>query len=85
MLKVEVSFGVEMDGTITGVRVLNITDVKTNNHKYDKLSEAKKAKAMDIATKNFRNEAVRLVKTHAQMDTCSKGRTPCERPTGYNY
>lgn len=74
--KVEVSFGVEMDGTITGVRVLNITDVKTNNHKYDKLSEAKKAKAMDIATKNFRNEAVRLVKRMPKWTPAAKDGRP---------
>ena len=39
--KVEVLFSVEMDGAITGARVLNVTGLKANSPKFDKLSKDK--------------------------------------------
>ncbi len=59
--KVEVSFSIEMDGTVTGARVLNVVDLKASSPKYDKLTDEKKAEVMAAATEHFRKEAVRLV------------------------
>lgn len=59
--KVEVSFSIEMDGTVTGARVLNVADLKAGSPKYDKLTDEKKAEVMAAATEHFRKEAVRLV------------------------
>ncbi|PIN28888.1 redoxin domain-containing protein [Prevotella intermedia] len=59
--KVEMSFSIEMDGTVTGARVLNVADLKVGSPKYDKLTDEKKAEVMAAATEHFRKEAVRLV------------------------
>ena len=67
--KVEVLFSVEMDGAITGARVLNVTGLKANSPKFDKLSEDKQNEVIAAANEHFRKEAIR---THAKVDTCFK-------------
>lgn len=59
--KVIVMFNIEMDGTVTGARVLKMSDLKANNPKFYKLSSEKQQVILEKAEKHFRNEAVRLV------------------------
>lgn len=74
--KVEVSFSIEMDGTVTGARVLNVADLKANSPKYDKLTDEKKAEVMAAATEHFRKEAVRLVEHMPKWTPALKNERP---------
>ena len=74
--KVEVSFSIEMDGTVTGARVLNVADLKANSPKYDKLTDEKKAEVMATATEHFRKEAVRLVEHMPKWTPALKNERP---------
>ena len=74
--KVEVSFSIEMDGTVTGARVLNVADLKANSTKYDKLTDEKKAEVMAAATEHFRKEAVRLVEHMPKWTPALKNERP---------
>ena len=51
--KVEVLFSVEMDGAITGARVLNVTGLKANSPKFDKLSKDKQNEVIAAANETF--------------------------------
>ncbi len=74
--KVEVSFSIEMDGTVTGARVLNVADLKAGSPKYDKLTDEKKAEVMAAATEHFRKEAVRLVEHMPKWTPALKNERP---------
>ena len=74
--KVEVSFSIEMDGTVTGARVLNVVDLKAGSPKYDKLTDEKKAEVMAAATEHFRKEAVRLVEHMPKWTPALKNERP---------
>ena len=74
--KVEVSFSIEMDGTVTGARVLNVADLKANSPKYDKRTDEKKAQVMAAATEHFRKEAVRLVEHMPKWTPALKNERP---------
>ena len=74
--KVEVSFSIEMDGTVTGARVLNVVDLKASSSKYDKLTDEKKAEVMAAATEHFRKEAVRLVEHMPKWTPALKNERP---------
>lgn len=74
--KVEVSFSIEMDGTVTGARVLNVANLKAGSPKYDKLTDEKKAEVMAAATEHFRKEAVRLVEHMPKWTPALKNECP---------
>ena len=74
--KVEVSFSIEMDGTVTGARVLNVADLKAGSPKYDKLTDEKKAEVMAAAAEHFRKEAVRLVEHMPKWTPALKNERP---------
>ena len=74
--KVEVSFSIEMDGTVTGARVLSVADLKAGSPKYDKLTDEKKAEVMAAATEHFRKEAVRLVEHMPKWTPALKNERP---------
>ena len=74
--KVEVSFSIEMDGTVTGARVLNVADLKVGSPKYDKLTDEKKVEVMAAATEHFRKEAVRLVEHMPKWTPALKNERP---------
>ena len=74
--KVEVSFSIEMDGTVTGARVLNVADLEANSPEYDKLTDEKKAEVMAAATEHFRKEAVRLVEHMPKWTPALKNERP---------
>ena len=74
--KVEVSFSIEMDGTVTGARVLNVADLNAGSPKYDKLTDEKKAEVMAAATEHFRKEAVRLVEHMPKWTPALKNERP---------
>jgi antioxidant, ahpC/TSA family len=74
--KVEVSFSIEMDGTVTGARVLNVANLKAGSPKYDKLTDEKKAEVMAAATEHFRKEAVRLVEHMPKWTPALKNERP---------
>ena len=74
--KVEVSFSIEMDGTVTGARVLNVAHLNAGSPKYDKLTDEKKAEVMAAATEHFRKEAVRLVEHMPKWTPALKNERP---------
>ena len=78
---VKVSFSVEMDGTITGARVLDVAELKANNPKYDKLSEDRKAEVLAAATEHFRKEAIRLVEHMPLWTPALKNGRPVKEKT----
>ena len=78
---VKVSFSVEMDGTITGARVLNVAELKANSPKYDKLSEDRKAEVLAAATEHFRKEAIRLVEHMPLWTPALKNGRPVKEKT----
>ena len=78
---VKVSFSVEMDGTITGARVLDVAELKANSPKYDKLSEDRKAEVLAAATEHFRKEAIRLVEHMPLWTPALKNGRPVKEKT----
>lgn len=79
--KVEVLFSVEMDGAITGARVLNVTGLKANSPKFDKLSKDKQNEVIAAANEHFRKEAIRLVEHMPKWTPALKKNRPIKEKT----
>ena len=55
------TFNVEMDGSTSGARVMEVKELKAGNPKFAKLKAEKRDKIMIDAENHFRREAVRLI------------------------
>lgn len=71
-------FNVEMDGSITGIKVMEVTNLKATNPKFSQLKEAEQKALTTKAAQHFRKETIRLLSAMPKWTPAQKNGRPVQ-------
>lgn len=71
-------FNVEMDGSITGIKVMEVTNLKATNPKFSQLKEAEQKALTTKAAQHFRQETIRLLSAMPKWTPAQKNGRPVQ-------
>lgn len=71
-------FNVEMDGSITGIKVMEVTNLKATNPKFKQLKEAEQKALTKKAAQHFRKETIRLLSAMPKWTPAQKNGRPVQ-------
>lgn len=71
-------FNVEMDGSITGIKVMEVTNLKATNPKFSQLKEEEQKALTTKAAQHFRKETIRLLSAMPKWTPAQKNGRPVQ-------
>ncbi len=92
LLKIEAIIRDEMDGSVTGARVVRVENVQGTSRHFLKMDAAKQKRVLDNCTEFYKNQAVRLTNAMPKWKPAEQKGRPVQsrasltnRPSGYAW